>query len=179
MDTPRNIDAVLPAALLGYHNCAPWRAKPQEDGKKLKVFYNPFTLGRELAKSDDPTTTSGWALAKARMDKLLDTSFGVQPEGGMGILLGVDQGDGTSIGGIDLDTCRVDEQFTPWAGEIIKLFGSYSETSPSGSGVHALFRYKISELARLKAAAGVGTYSGAAQRPTAVGTGQQSKSILT
>jgi primase-polymerase (primpol)-like protein len=143
---------IVPPELLEYRNCAPWRLEPLKNN--IKLFYDPYTLERRPAKSDDPATTAGWVLAKARMHKLLDRSFGMQPVGGMGILLGVDQGDGLSIGGLDLDTCCTDGEFTPWAAEIIGLLGSYTEFSPSGGGAHLLFRYRTAELAALKAAAG-------------------------
>ena len=59
--------------------------------------------------------------------------------GGIGIELG-DLGDGTSLGGIDLDTCRrEDGTFEPWAREIIERFASYTEISPSGTGAKIFF----------------------------------------
>ena len=43
-------------------------------------------------------------------------------------------------GGIDLDDCRdpATGDIAPWAQEIIDKFASYSEVSPSGTGVHIL-----------------------------------------
>ena len=149
-----DIDDAVPPELLNYRNCAPWRTARTKDGKKTKRFYNPFTLKPKLAEADAPATTSVWVLAKQRMLKLLNTSFGVQPEGGMGVLLGVDQADGTTIGGSDLDSCYVDGKLTPWAAEIIGLFNSYAEISPSGTGVKIFFRYRTVERNALKAAAG-------------------------
>jgi hypothetical protein len=110
-----HIDDAVPPGLLQYKNCAPWRVECK-DGEKAKVTYNPFDGKR--AKPNDPATTSGWALAKARMHKLL-VDFGQHPEGGMAVLLGPDQRDGTSLGGIDLDSCCIDGKFTDWADEII------------------------------------------------------------
>jgi hypothetical protein len=44
---------------------------------------------------------------------------------------------GDGLGGIDLDACRDPESgaLAPWAARLIKLFDSYSEVSPSGTGV--------------------------------------------
>src|SRR4051794_39976931 len=125
-----------------------WRA--DRDGKK--VPYNPDT--HEWAKSDDPTTWGIRAAADAAAKALLKPSgFGDKPVGGIGIQF-ADLGDGTAIGGIDLDSCREDGKFTPWANEVIKLFGSYTEVSPSGTGGKIFFRYRTADLAALKKAAG-------------------------
>ena len=47
--------------------------------------------------------------------------------------------------GIDLDKCRNAEtgEIEPWAQEIIDAFDSYTEISPSGTGVHIIIRGKL------------------------------------
>lgn len=40
--------------------------------------------------------------------------------------------------GIDLDGCVRDGEIEPWAQEIVDAIGSYTEVSPSGTGVHIL-----------------------------------------
>jgi primase-polymerase (primpol)-like protein len=47
--------------------------------------------------------------------------------------------------GIDLDHCRDPEtgEIEPWAWEIIKRFASYTEISPSGTGVHIWIKGKL------------------------------------
>ena len=146
-----DIDDAVPPALLRYQGCAPWRAQPIAGKEtKAKKPFNPNT-GRP-AKPNSPSTFGSWAEAKAQLPMLL-ADFGQHPEGGMGVLLGVGQSDGTTIGGIDLDTCYVNGTLSPWATEIIGLFRGYTEASPSGGGAHVLFRYKTSERDRLKAAA--------------------------
>ncbi len=57
---------------------------------------------------------------------------------GIGIVLG-HLNDGTCLAGIDLDNCRHDGTLTPWAHEIVDRFATYSEVSPSGSGVKLFF----------------------------------------
>jgi putative DNA primase/helicase len=54
-------------------------------------------------------------------------------------VLGVDIGDGLYLAGIDLDTCVKDEVFEPWAADVIRKFGSYTEISPSGNGAKVFF----------------------------------------
>ncbi len=52
------------------------------------------------------------------------------------------------LGGIDLDTCRDpgNGEIEPWALEVIKRFGSYTEISPSGTGVKVFFAYRGDDL---------------------------------
>ena len=74
--------------------------------------------------------------------------------GGIGIELG-DLGDGISLGGIDLDTCRrEDGTFETWAREIIDRFASYTEISPSNTGAKIFFRYETADLPTLRAEMG-------------------------
>ena len=74
--------------------------------------------------------------------------------GGIGIEFG-DLGDGTALGGIDLDTCRHDDgMFEEWAREIIERFASYTEVSPSGTGAKIFFRYQTADLLAIRAEMG-------------------------
>src|SRR3954469_22020291 len=69
------------------------------------------------AKADDPATWVMRAQATATAKRIVN-GLG----GGIGIQLG-DIGDGTSLGGIDLDTCRTTAgMFEFWAEEIIQKF---------------------------------------------------------
>jgi putative DNA primase/helicase len=51
---------------------------------------------------------------------------------------------GDPLTGIDLDGCRDPEsgEMAAWAEEIVRCFGSYTELSPSGTGVHILVKGK-------------------------------------
>lgn len=57
----------------------------------------------------------------------------INKDGGIGFVFD----DTNSIGGIDLDACRNPDtgELTEWAQKIIKAFNSYTEVSPSGTGV--------------------------------------------
>ena len=52
--------------------------------------------------------------------------------------------DGACLVGIDLDTCRDPQNgdLEPWAAEVIERFGSYTEISPSKTGVK-IFAYRV------------------------------------
>jgi hypothetical protein len=53
---------------------------------------------------------------------------------GLGLVLT----DLTGVVGIDLDNCRQDGQIAPWAKAIVETMGSYTEISPSGTGLRIL-----------------------------------------
>ena len=65
----------------------------------------------------------------------------------MGITLG-DLGNGEILAGIDLDT-RLDDDgaAADWAKPYLRIANSYTEISPSGSGLKTLFRIRIADLA--------------------------------
>ena len=98
-----------------------WRYE-ERNGRKTKVPYQPDTgLG---AKSNDPNSFVPFDVA-------------VQAKGYDGIGLGIFNG----ICAIDLDNCVTDSgYYTGVAAEIVTLMHSYTEYSPSGNGLHILFR---------------------------------------
>jgi hypothetical protein len=115
----------------------------ERDGRVTKV---PFSPAGGKAKSDDETTWGTRVAAEERAAEIVNGTGG-----GIGIMLGVDCGDKSALGGIDLDTCRSpDGQFEPWATEVIGRLGSYSEVSPSGTGAKVFFRYRSADLPRLR-----------------------------
>lgn len=92
-----------------------------------KIPYNPKTGAR--AKSNDPATFGTFSEATAALERNPSKYSGI----GVGMF-----GD---LVGIDIDHC-VDEFGlpSPFAKDIIRLIDSYTEYSPSGSGVHILCR---------------------------------------
>jgi putative DNA primase/helicase len=126
-----------------------WRYEDR-DGKPTKV---PFAPNGAYAKADDPVTWGSRRAAEARARRIID-GLG----GGIGVILGIDCGDGTALGGIDLDACRSPEgDFDRWAIEITERFGSYAEVSPSGTGAKVFFRYRAEDLPRLREIMGTAT----------------------
>jgi P4 family phage/plasmid primase-like protien len=122
-----------------------WRNE-NRSGRITKVPHSP---SGGPAKADDPKTWNTKAAAEIRVPHLVNGE-----DGGIGIELG-DLGDGTSLGGVDLDTCRTpDSTFEPWAAEIIRKFASYTEISPSGTGAKIFFLYRSADLPALRAAMG-------------------------
>ncbi len=104
-----------------------WRAE-ERSGKPTKVPYSPITGSR--ARSDDLAT---WAtLARAREAAREGAYEGV----------GFVFSDSDPFCGVDLDSCLHPEtrEVEPWATGIIEELDSYTEISPSGTGLHIIVR---------------------------------------
>lgn len=120
----------LPDTLATKEQWICWREEERE-GKPTKIPLKPYhTNGSLRAKSDDPET---WreletAIEFHRSDRV-DTD-------GIGFMFASDG----SVVGIDLDGCRDPEsgEITAWAEDIVERLDSYTEVSPSGTGVHVL-----------------------------------------
>lgn len=112
-------------------------AKP---GKPTKVPYNPLTRAR--ASANKPATWGPRSKAAERA-ATLPKPFGL---GGVGLQLAA-LNDGRSVGGVDLDTCRDPETgaIEAWAEVIITRFATYTEVSPSKSGVKLFFLFATAE----------------------------------
>jgi putative DNA primase/helicase len=109
------------------------------NGKPTKVPHAPKG-GR--AKADDPDTWGTLAQAEAQARYI---------KGAVGIILGIDAGDGTTLAGIDLDTCRDAEgNVEDWAIEVIARLATYTEVSPSKTGVKLFFRLREEDLPRIR-----------------------------
>jgi len=99
-----------------------WRYETRE-GKKTKVPIDPHT-GRR-AKTNDPATWSDYETALAAVAK-----YGLE---GVGYVFSADD----PFTGIDIDDCRDPETgvIAEWAQEIIDTLATYTEVSPSGTGL--------------------------------------------
>ena len=105
-----------------------WRLEPDSKSEKpRKVPYDPKT-GRK-ASSTNPQTWATLAEAKAARQKYLFTGVGfVFTEAG-GII------------GVDIDHCRNENgEFNETAKSILAKYPSYTEISPSGTGLHIFYR---------------------------------------
>src|SRR5215203_2721743 len=107
-----------------------WRSE-ERDGKLTKIPYSPLTGGK--ASCTSPDTWAGYSEAVAAYKK---GGFN-----GLGFVFNkMDE-----FVGVDLDHCLHPKtgEVEPWAREIIDELGSYTEISPSGTGVHILLRAKL------------------------------------
>jgi putative DNA primase/helicase len=120
-----------------------------KDGKPAEVPHSPH--GR-LAQSNNPKTWGTRAAAESRAARL-PKPFGV---GGIGIELTELKGTAKALGGVDLDTCRdpTSGAIEPWAQTVINRFASYTEVSPSATGVKVFFTFAVADLQELRVAMG-------------------------
>lgn len=113
-----------------------WASRPHKDPSKppIKMPINPAT-GRAASVTDPETwAPAGRALACAQRNGLA----------GIGVVLGPDptsnpdgKPDGPHLVGVDYDNAlRPDGSLMPWASDMM-LEGTYTEISPSGTGVKA------------------------------------------
>jgi putative DNA primase/helicase len=109
-----------------------WKSVRDEDGKFIKVPYQPFSPQRQ-AQSNNRVTWSTF-------DQAVQVA-GTEGFNGVGYVFSEDD----PYTGIDLDNCRdsESEKIEEWALKIIRWLGSYTEISPSGYWVHILVRGKL------------------------------------
>jgi primase-polymerase (primpol)-like protein len=107
-----------------------WRTE-ERDGKQTKVPYSPLT-GR-MASSTNPETWANYEDAVRACKK-----YGY---GGIGFVFTPED----DLCDVDLDLCLDPEtgEIEGWAQEVIEELDSYTEISPSGTGVHILVRGEL------------------------------------
>lgn len=136
VDTIGQLRANVPIALQA---CEQWIGYTLEtrDGKTTKVPRNPYTGG--LARVNDAAT---WGTFDGALE-------GAENHGLDGIGFVFTEND--DFVGIDFDQCIDDKgALTLTASEYIRLFDSYTETSPSGRGIHIICRGQLPQGRRRK-----------------------------
>jgi len=120
---------------------SPGKKKPDKPPIQANV---KFTGRHVYAKTSDPKT---WASFDTILRYWQDHLRGKGPPSGLCFAL---NGDG--IIGIDLDGCREPKTkaIEPWALGIIKRFCSYTEISPSGTGIRIFLRGRLPAGGRRK-----------------------------
>lgn len=116
----------IPAQLKEIPRWVNWLSQDKGGPKPTKIPVDPKT--GEFASSTNPKTWANFWKAVAGTERFKDKNVK-----GLGIV--VDGTDG--LIGIDLDKCR-DMQtgnIEPWASEIVTALNSYTEISPSGTGL--------------------------------------------
>ena len=142
----RELETITLAALAPRRTWVAWQTEDRGDGEPTKVPHSPFG-GK--ARAGAPQTWGTRAQAEARAAKL-PKPYGT---GGVGIEF-FQLDDGRSYGGIDLDCCcdPATGNLEDWAQDVVKRFASYTETSPSGTGVKIFFLYTTADLDLLREA---------------------------
>lgn len=114
----------IPHQLRSYPHWVCYKLINKGEPKLAKVPYDPKT-GRP-AKANDPKTwgTFEQAVKVAKNGKYNGIGFEFSKE--------------DPFCGVDLDSCVENGVILPWAKEIIDKLNSYTEYSPSGTGVHII-----------------------------------------
>lgn len=114
----------IPAELKALPQWILWRFE-ERGGKKTKVPYQP---DGEMAQANNRRTWSTFATAvKFYMNNEYD---------GIGFVFSRQD----NYIGIDIDKCVVEEKTNTFAAEIIDTLDSYTEFSPSGTGIHIIIK---------------------------------------
>jgi putative DNA primase/helicase len=118
----------LPEQLRGYDQWVNWKYAMVE-GEVKKPPFSPCT--RKLASVRDGSTWGSFHEARR--------AYETGQFAGVGIVLTSDMG----IVGIDIDHCVRDGQLTPETQRIITALNSYTERSPSGTGIRIMLEGKL------------------------------------
>jgi hypothetical protein len=114
-----------------------WRNE-QRKGRATKV---PKRISGFDASSTDAKTWATRAACEAARERI--------GADGVGIILG-DLGNGYTLAGIDLDSCFSEGATTAWAESVLHQFGTYAETSPSGTGCKLFFLLRGGDMPRVR-----------------------------
>jgi|GEM_PF-748037 len=117
--------SALPTALTEREQWVCWRTQ-ERGGKQTKIPVTPST--GQFASATDPST---WASFENARDAALDGELA-----GVGFVFTDDD----SLVGVDLDACRDPDTgaIDAWAETVVDILESYTEVSPSGTGLHVL-----------------------------------------
>jgi primase-polymerase (primpol)-like protein len=127
----------LPASLRQYDQWVCWTTQ-ERGGKATKVPLDPTSVSGAYASTADPATWGSFESALQRA-----TAPDVD---GIGFVFTSED----PFVGVDLDDCRDESGLSDEAIEIITRLHSYTEVSPSGSGLHVLVRGELPEGPRRK-----------------------------
>jgi putative DNA primase/helicase len=120
--------AAFPAELVERNQWVTWKLiQRKTDKKPTKIPYDAKTGGN--AKSTDPKT---WASLNDALERIKQGGYD-----GVGYVFADDD----PYTGIDLDHALSDAgELEPWARPIVAAFASYTELSPSRTGLHIIIR---------------------------------------
>lgn len=126
-----------------------WQTESRKSGEKpTKVPYAPAGY---RASANKPSSWGTRAAAEKRA-ALLPRPYGI---GGIGLEF-TTLTDGRCTGGIDLDSCRDPASgiLLAWAQSLVDQLASYTEVSPSGTGVKTFFTFDAADYLALREALG-------------------------
>jgi RecA-family ATPase len=142
MSVPQDSAMIAPTRLSDLASLPAWIAwrNEQRGAQRTKIPYSPLN-GRK-AEADNPASWGNLAQA-------MDWATRERADG-VGIMF-APISDNLRLGGIDLDACRDPRTgvMEDWAVEVVNRFASYTEISPSLTGVKVFFAYGLDDEAEL------------------------------
>lgn len=128
----RKLEDTIPLELRNQKSWVGFVLKP--DGKRInKIPMNVMT--GTPAKTNDPKT---WTDFETAVNLTIERKYS-----GVGFVFE------PPYVGVDLDHCVEDGKIAPYALEILKTLNSYSEFSPSGTGIHVICKGQIKRACKL------------------------------
>jgi hypothetical protein len=129
-----------------------WMCYQIEDGRKVPKESRPDD---GLVRNIDPTQDAGAlgftdyysALRTVKQSKANCGGDWDEALDGVGLSLG-ELEDGRTLAGFDIDDAVVDRAMEEWARTLVRKVDTYTELSPSGTGLHVLFYGELSDKLR-------------------------------
>lgn len=117
-----------------------WVAYMAEPAKKPGGKFNKIPVDPHTGRNASTTDSATWGTFAQALDRATKNGLA-----GVGFVF-TDSG----YAGVDLDHCRhpMTGEIDPWALKIIERFATYTEVSPSGTGVHCIVRGKLAGRGR-------------------------------
>ena len=143
---PPGFDPITIGSLASFRAWVAWQTELR-NGTASKIPY--------VSKLTKARANAGRWLTREQAEKLADLLPKPLGVGGIGIEFFTTD-DGRSVGGLDLDSCRdpATGSIEAWALDVVEVFDSYTEVSPSGTGAKIFFTFASADLPRLQAAMG-------------------------
>ena len=139
-ELPKALQDLAPLSIWVY-----WKREVR-DGKPTKVPYNP--RGKGKASPTDPRTWSDYSTAAAAVKRYKGDGVGI-----------VFHPETIDLVGVDVDHClNEDGTLSPAAVDVVTLLNTYTELSPSGTGLHCLMRGSYEGTGRKNTEHGVELY---------------------
>jgi hypothetical protein len=110
-----------------------WEERPDRNTGQVKLAKPPYQPNGQHAETDNPDT---WSTFEQTVQASEQGRFS-----GIGIVVTDDD----QLAGVDLDHCREPEtgDIEDWAEDIVRKLNSYTEVSPSGTGLRIFFYAKL------------------------------------
>ena len=142
-----SLGKVIPAELRSRDQFVCWRYEEKLDQKTGETRWTkpPCQVDGRYADSTNPSTWTSFERALAGLEQSLSWTDR-KPLSGIGFVLTGDD----PFTGVDLDHC-VDLDtgcLEPWAREIVEELNSYTELSPSGTGVRIFIKATLPPVGR-------------------------------